>query len=194
MNIRKMGIGALIVLAPLFNACEKAAEKGGVKATEKISIKNGKKFLSEETVALFRERYSSIDTFKVSDDMSKSVVDSVSKAVVAVKKDGGKSVRTGVNAEGKPFIVSSNRAGGRRNAIQFTEDGKYEKSTYFASKPYANVKATITKRLDSHGVEGNNYAFHENDKLKVINIGENQFAVSSGIEKIFEPAGRFIGE
>ena len=180
MNVRKIGIGALIVLAPLFTACEKAAEKG-VKATEKISIKDGKKFLSKETVELFRERYSPIDTLKISDDMSNAVKDSLSRDTIAVKKKGGTSIRTGVNSQDKPFIVYTSNSS--REAIQLTEGGGYEKSTFFDSKDETNP-VTVTWNLNSNGTEGNNWVAHRKDKMTMISIGENEFIVSSGKDSL----------
>lgn len=64
MNLKNTGIGALIVLAPLLNGCKKA--------TETISMKSGPKYLTEETVRFFAEKYSPVDTLMVTDKMSPS--------------------------------------------------------------------------------------------------------------------------
>lgn len=188
MNIRKMGIGALVVLSPLFNACEKAAEKAVV-ATEKISTKNGKLFLSKKTVELFRERYSPVDTLNVGEDVSNAAKDSLAKYTLALKNHGNKDIRTGVNSQGKPFIVYTPIF--PREAIQLTKGGSYEKLTFFHPETSKN-SFTLTWRLNSNGEKGNNSAFHKNGKLKIVDIDGFNFYVCSGMEKLLWPPARFV--
>lgn len=166
MNLKKVGMGALIVLTPLLNGCKKA--------TETISIKNGQKYLTEETVKLFAEKYAKIDTLIAPVEMSRAVADSVKLTIKEIESCGIKisNIRTGINSKGKPFFVYSadysTGPGTCRVADQLTEDGKFERKTYFDNSSSPSRSVVIRNSIDPM-VE------YVGDKIDKILIGENTF-------------------
>lgn len=161
MNIRK--IGFIATLATVLVGCEHA--------TEKYVIKDGKKLLTKETIELFAKKYSPIDTIKTSTPMTKTQEELIVETRDLFQSTvNDSSVKTGVNAEGKAFIVYTNY--GARSAMQLDKSGTLEKSTTFENGMRPGRNTTVN--YYDHERSDNKVIF-ENNKLKEIDVNINRF-------------------
>lgn len=122
MNIRKIGIGALIVLAPLLNGCKKAAGKAA----------QAKPFLTEEVASKVAKRYSPVDTVfvkgKEPNDIQRACFEGKSALIY-------KNAKIGVNKEGKTVAVYNVAPDTEtRIGLQIDRKGRGEKLTKFNEK------------------------------------------------------------
>jgi len=137
MNIRKIGIGALIVLAPLFNGCKKAAGK----------FTHAKQFLTEEVASTVAKKYSPVDSVfvkgKEPNDIQRACFEGKSKLIYINSK-------IGVNKEGKTVAVY-NVAPDKESRIvlQIDKKGRGEKVTQFNEK--LGCQRTDTVIYDKQG-------------------------------------------